>query len=53
MKYLIIILSIATSLNSFAQEMNYKEKTITGVFQDSTKTKSELFSSINKWIVLN
>lgn len=35
-----------------AQEWNIAEKSVTGVF-NSSKSKSELFASINKWISIN
>jgi hypothetical protein len=36
-----------------AQEFKTEEKSITGTFDAKGKTKSELFSSINKWISIN
>jgi len=57
MKHLILIftfLTIAlTSIKSNAQEFEYEEKTITGTYQADGKSKSEIFSAINKWIALN
>jgi hypothetical protein len=49
---LFTFISINTSL-SYGQEFEMEEKTITGVYEMKSKTKSELFSSINKWISIN
>ncbi|HEY9169703.1 MAG TPA: DUF4468 domain-containing protein [Lutibacter sp.] len=47
------ILVLMTSLNSYAQEYEMKEKTIIGIFDIEGKSKTEIFGSINKWIALN
>ena len=49
--FLLIVLLIAGITN--AQEFTNDTKSITGVFEVKEKTKSEIFSSINKWITLN
>lgn len=48
----IFFLIILISNFSHSQEWKVNEKSVTGVF-NSTKTKSELFALINKWISLN
>lgn len=37
----------------YAQEFKIEDKTITGIFEAKEKNKSDLFSSINKWISIN
>jgi len=49
----VFIIVLMTSLNHHSQEYKLKDKTIAGVFETEGKTKSEKFSSINKWIALN
>lgn len=48
-----ILIFIMSSHQSFSQEFTLDNKTITGVFDAKDQTKSEIFSSINKWISLN
>ena len=50
---LAITFTILTINQSVSQEYQLEEKTITGIFDTPDKTKSEIFSSINKWISLN
>ena len=52
MKKLIPLFLLFTCLIN-AQEYKLEERTITGVFEKTGKTKSELFSSINRWISIN
>lgn len=40
-------------LTSFGQEYKVEEKAITGVFEIDGKSKTEIFSAINKWISVN
>lgn len=44
---------LMTSWNCIAQEYTLEAKKIIGVFDAEGKTKTEIFSSINKWIALN
>jgi len=44
---------IIASSKCYSQEFEYEEKVITGIFEAEGKNKSEIFSSINKWIALN
>ena len=57
MKNLILFLTFLTmtltSSKIYGQEFEYAEKTITGIYQADGKSKSEIFSAINKWIALN
>ncbi len=51
-----IILDLGFSLISvvlYSQEYTLEDKTVVGVFDAPKKTKSEIFSSINKWISIN
>ncbi|SOU87108.1 conserved hypothetical protein [Tenacibaculum dicentrarchi] len=48
-----ILTILMTSQITFGQEYNLEEKTVIGVFKMEGKNKSELFSSINKWISIN
>lgn len=48
-----ILTILMTSSISFGQEYEINAKTVTGVFEMEGKNKSELFSSINKWISIN
>jgi Domain of unknown function (DUF4468) with TBP-like fold len=48
----ILLLSFLSVILS-AQDLKTEEKTITGTFNATDKNKSELFSSINKWISIN
>ncbi|MDI6050163.1 DUF4468 domain-containing protein [Flavobacterium sp. XS2P24] len=50
-KFILLMLFITTISN--AQEYKLEEKTIAGTFEVKEKTKSEIFSSINKWISIN
>jgi hypothetical protein len=50
-KFILLMLFITTITN--AQEYKFEEKTITGTFEVKEKTKSEIFSSINKWVSIN
>jgi hypothetical protein len=47
-----LLLSLLSGFLS-AQDFKTEEKTITGTFDAKEKTKSELYSSINKWISIN
>lgn len=51
-KTLIILLSIITFVAN-GQEYKKDTKSITGVFEATGKTKSEIFASIYKWISIN
>lgn len=53
MKKTILLVLLTFSINIFAQDYTLEEKSITGVYDVENKTKSELFSAINKWISLN
>jgi Domain of unknown function (DUF4468) with TBP-like fold len=54
MKKTLILLILLFAFNlSYAQEFTIESKTIIGVFIAEGKTKSQIFSSINKWISLN
>ncbi|WP_430466511.1 DUF4468 domain-containing protein [Winogradskyella ouciana] len=57
MKNLIIIFTFLiialTAFKSNSKELDYEEKTITGIYELEGKTKTEIFSAINKWIALN
>ena len=46
-------MTLMTSSISFGQDYELNEKKVTGVFELEGKNKSELFSSINKWISIN
>jgi hypothetical protein len=48
-----IIMMVMTSSISFGQDYELEEKTVIGIFEMEGKEKSELFSSINKWISIN
>ena len=48
----IIILTV-TSFQTYAQEYELDEKTVTGIFEMEGKNKSAIFSAINKWISIN
>jgi hypothetical protein len=48
-----VLLITFTSYYSIGQEYELEEKTVTAVFEMPEKNKSELFSSINKWISIN
>jgi hypothetical protein len=48
-----IIIMVMTSSISFGQDYELEEKTVIGIFEIEGKNKSELFSSINKWISIN
>lgn len=37
----------------YPQEFKYEEKLVTGIFEAQGKSKSEIFSAINKWISIN
>jgi hypothetical protein len=52
MKNLFLILFLVTTVAN-AQEYKIEEKALTGVFEVSGKTKSDIFSSVNKWISIN
>ncbi|SEA96630.1 protein of unknown function [Flavobacterium gillisiae] len=52
MKKTALILLLITGLIN-AQEFTNEAKSITGVFEAKDKTKSEIFSSVNKWIAIN
>lgn len=51
--FLLVVFFTLTSSQLFSQVYQIKEKTIIGVFDTPGKTKSEIFSLINKWISLN
>ena len=42
-----------TSFQTYAQEYELDEKTVTGIFEMEGKNKSAIFSAINKWISIN
>jgi hypothetical protein len=48
-----VLLITFTAYYSIGQEYELEEKTVTAVFEMPEKNKSELFSSINKWISIN
>lgn len=48
----ILILTLF-SIQTFGQENEIDEKSITSIFEIEGKSKSEIFSSINKWISIN
>lgn len=48
-----ILLITISSFYGIGQEYELGEKTVTGVFEIPEKNKSELFSSINKWVSIN
>ena len=48
-----ILFLTLTSFKCYSQEYTLEKKTVTGVFDAERITKSEIFSSINKWISLN
>lgn len=48
-----ILLITLTTYYSIGQEYELEEKAVTAVFEIPDKNKSELFSSINKWISIN
>jgi hypothetical protein len=48
-----ILIIIAFSFVSFGQEYEMESKIVTGIFEVNDKTKSDLFSEINKWISIN
>lgn len=52
LKWIIIILTL-TSFFSYSQKYTFEKTAIVGVFDGEGKTKSDIFSSINKWISLN
>lgn len=49
----ITLILLFISLIANAQEYKLEEKTITGTFDIKDKSKSEIFTSINKWISIN
>ena len=53
MKQIVIIAFCILSTTINAQEFKIEEKTVTGVFENKEKTKSDLFALINKWISVN
>lgn len=50
-KILFFLLLISGVIN--AQQFKLEEKSVTGIFELKDKTKSEIFSLINKWIAIN
>lgn len=52
-KKILLITFISFSFSSKAQEFKYGEKSISAVFEINGKSKSELYSIINKWITIN
>jgi hypothetical protein len=50
-KILTIAMFVATAITQ-AQEWTISEKSVTGIF-NSSKSKSEIFTAVNKWISLN
>lgn len=48
-----ILIGILISSYMNAQEYVLEEKVVTGIFEIKKKNKSELYSSINKWISIN
>ena len=47
------IIFLLTFGKSFSQEYQLQEKTVIAVFDTPGKTKSEIFSSVNRWISIN
>lgn len=41
------------SLASFGQEYKIEGRTVTGIFEVKEKSKSDLFSELNKWVSIN
>lgn len=52
MKKILLLLLIISGITN-AQEFKTDEKSVTGIFEVKDKTKSEIFSSINKWIAIH
>lgn len=48
-----IVILLILPYKIYAQEYEIKENSITGIFEIKGKDKSEIFSSINKWISIN
>ncbi len=53
MKKTLLITFMIFGFLSNAQEFKAEGKTLTGIFEANGKSKSELFSLINKWIAIN
>lgn len=53
MKKLLLIAFIFLCNYCYPQEFKYEEKVVTGIFEAQGKSKSEIFSAINKWISIN
>jgi len=53
MKKILIVLFISVFISSSAQEYKYEDKTISAEFEINGKSKTELYSLINKWIITN
>jgi hypothetical protein len=53
MKKILLTIFMVFGFLSNAQEFKLEGKTLTGIFEVEGKSKSELFSSINKWISIN
>ena len=48
-----ILITLIFSFHSFGQEYEMEGKTVTGIFEIKEKSKSDIFSDINKWISIN
>lgn len=48
-----ILITLMFSITSFGQEYEIEERTVTGIFEVKGKSKSELFSELNKWVSIN
>jgi len=48
-----VIVLTMISFQSYSQEYELEEKTVSGIFNVEGTNKSEIFSSINKWISIN
>lgn len=53
MKKIIFLITLFLCQIITSQEFELGEKSITGIFDVKGKSKSEIFSSINRWISLN
>lgn len=53
MKKILLIAFIFFCNYGYTQEFKYEEKSVTGIFEAQGKSKSEIFSAINKWISIN
>ena len=49
----ILVAMLLVSIYASAQEYKIEDNAITGVFECQGKTKSQIFSAINKWISIN